>query len=56
MVFDCYVMNIIIFGADRQMNKIDPVTESPRTKTPKSIPEVTFLSTVISYGGGGRLQ
>ena len=26
MVFDCHVMNIIIFGTDRQMNKIDPVT------------------------------
>ena len=26
MVFDCYVMNIIIFGTDRQVNKIDPVT------------------------------
>ena len=25
MVFDCYVMNIIIFGTDTQMNKIDPV-------------------------------
>ena len=30
MVFDCYVMNIIIFGTDRQINTIYPVTHRQR--------------------------